>query len=292
MTEKKITGEWPRQKAEEFLQVFYKGAEFTKELMEENEKLRYKVMQLEEGTKSKEEDPHLKERLVKMEKEIRSLEEDKERLLRIHEEVEQENKDFADRYIVVQEENNNLANLYIASHQLHSTLDYKEVLRVVLEIVINLIGAETFCLMLLDEKHNEMATVAAEGIEVYQVKNIKIGKGTIGEVAKTGESYFSQDLTNNTELDLENPVACVPLKIKENVIGLLVIYKLLVQKSEFKNIDFELFSLLASHAATAIYSAKLYSQSERKLSTIQGFLDLLTETPQRKPGQETETPLT
>ncbi len=283
MTEKKSPGEWPRHKAEEFLQVFYKGAEFTKELMDENEKLRYRIMQIEEQVENKDSDPNLKDRLVKMEQAIKSLEEDKERLLRRHEEVEKENKDFADRYIVVQEENNNLANLYIASHQLHSTLDYKEVLRIVLEIVVILVGAETFCLMLLDEKHNEMSTVAAEGIEVHQVKNIKIGKGIIGKVAKNGESYFSENITADVEISLEKPIACVPLKIKENVIGLLVIYSLLVQKAHFKSIDYELFNLLASHAATAIYSAKLYSQSERKLSTIQGFLDLLTETPQRKP---------
>ncbi|PIV85813.1 MAG: diguanylate phosphodiesterase [Nitrospirae bacterium CG17_big_fil_post_rev_8_21_14_2_50_50_9] len=283
MTEKKIPGEWPRHKGEEFLQVFYKGAEFTKELMDENEKLRYRIMQMQEQIQTGGEDANLHDRLAKMEQEIKALADDKERLLKRHEEVEKENKDFADRYIVVQEENNNLANLYIASHQLHSTLDYKEVLRIVLEIVINLVGAETFCLMLLDEKHNEMATVAAEGIEVHQVKNIKIGQGIIGEVAKTGESYFSESTIKRGEIDLEKPVACVPLKIKESVIGLLVIYSLLVQKEQFKNIDYELFNLLASHAATAIYSAKLYSQSERKLSTIQGFLDLLTETPERKP---------
>ena len=38
----------------------------------------------------------------------------------------------------------------------------------------------------------------------------------------------------------------------------------------------ELFTLLAGHAATAILASKLYSQSERKLNTIQGFIDLLT----------------
>jgi hypothetical protein len=40
--------------------------------------------------------------------------------------------------------------------------------------------------------------------------------------------------------------------------------------------DHELFALLAGHAATAIFAAQLYGQSERKLSTIQGFIDLLT----------------
>jgi hypothetical protein len=41
-------------------------------------------------------------------------------------------------------------------------------------------------------------------------------------------------------------------------------------------VDYELFTLLAGHAATAIFSAKLYSESERKLSTIQSFIGLLS----------------
>ena len=60
------------------------------------------------------------------------------------------------------------------------------------------------------------------------------------------------------------------------LIGLIVIYRLLQQKDAFSAVDYELFSLLAAHAATAIFSSKLYSQSERKLNTIQSFLDLLT----------------
>jgi len=56
----------------------------------------------------------------------------------------------------------------------------------------------------------------------------------------------------------------------------IVIYKLLVQKDQFNNVDYELFTLLAGHAATAVFSSRLYSDSERKLSTIQGFIDLLT----------------
>jgi hypothetical protein len=55
-----------------------------------------------------------------------------------------------------------------------------------------------------------------------------------------------------------------------------VIYKLLQQKDGFSALDNELFTLLAGHAATAIFASRLYAQSERKLSTIQGFIDLLT----------------
>jgi len=51
---------------------------------------------------------------------------------------------------------------------------------------------------------------------------------------------------------------------------------LLVQKKKFEPIDYELFTLLAGHAATAIFSSDLYSRSERRLSTIQGFIELLS----------------
>lgn len=77
------------------------------------------------------------------------------------------------------------------------------------------------------------------------------------------------------EYDPFEPIVCIPLKIKEHVIGVLSIYKLFTQKTGFSNVDYELFNLLAGHAATAISSSRLYTQSERKLTTIQSFLDLL-----------------
>ena len=67
----------------------------------------------------------------------------------------------------------------------------------------------------------------------------------------------------------------IPLKIKESVIGVISINKLLVQKTTFSTMDYELFTLLAGHAATAVFSARLYSASARKLTTLQGFLDML-----------------
>jgi hypothetical protein len=71
----------------------------------------------------------------------------------------------------------------------------------------------------------------------------------------------------------------IAVSIKNSVIGVISINKLLVQKKAFTTMDFELFTLLAGHAATAIFSAKLYSASARKLTTLQGFLDLLKAQP-------------
>lgn len=239
-------------RAEKFLELFNKGKEFTEELLRENERLRY--------------------RLGNLEGEVRDLQER-------FQEVEQENKDFASRYVEIEEQNNNLASLYVASYQLHSTLDFREVIQVVQEIILNLIGAKSFAILLLDENTNELRTIACDGEEVVpglEKISVRLGEGVLGGVAKSGESYYlPQDASGVT---LERPLAAVPLKIKEHVIGVIAVYKLLVQKDAFSAVDYELFALLAAHASTAIFSAKLYSQSERKLNTIQSFLDLLTTT--------------
>ncbi|HYA27001.1 MAG TPA: GAF domain-containing protein [Thermodesulfovibrionales bacterium] len=265
------------RKVDDFLEIFKKGEEFSKELLRENEKLRFKVAQLEEASKDslgEEKVRFYEERINKLKEEIDSL---TERYLR----VEEENKDFASKYVEVEEINNALANLYVASYQLHSTLDFDEVLRIIIEIVINLIGAETFAILLIDEKTNEIVPVSAEGIALESVPKARIGEGIVGAVTKEGESYFAADISRGGDVAKGEPIVCIPLKIKEHVIGAISIFSLLTQKEGFTNVDYELFNLLAGHAATAIFSARLYTQSERKLTTIQSFLELLKEKPKR-----------
>ncbi len=263
-------------RADEFLQVFKKGAEFTQDLLKENERLRFRVVKLEETLKEKGHDVAAETPdTLELKKKIEALEQEKETILGQIRQVEEENQNFANRYVEIEEENNMLANLYIASYQLHSTLDFKEVLQIILEIAINLIGAEEFGVLLLDEKTNRLEPVASEGVETSELPSIDIGQGIIGEAVKSGENYFI-DSMEGYERDFTKPLVCIPLKIKEHVIGVIVIYKLLTQKNEFTNVDYELFTLLAGHAATAVFSSRMYSDSERKLSTIQGFIDLLT----------------
>ncbi|HUP59796.1 MAG TPA: GAF domain-containing protein [Thermoanaerobaculia bacterium] len=262
------------QRAEKFLELFNKGKEFTEELLRENQRLRFRMAALETEGRTPDEIQRLRDQ-------VNQLAEENRRIQQRFREVEEENKDFAVRYIEIEEQNNNLANLYVASYQLHSTLDFREVIQIVQEIIINLVGAEAFAILLLDEKTNELKTIAYEGDDVMpgvdQIST-RLGEGVLGNVARTGESYYINQDIEGSAISIEKPLAAVPLKIKEHVIGLIVIYKLLQQKDAFSAVDYELFSLLAAHAATAIFSSKLYSQSERKLNTIQSFLDLLTTT--------------
>jgi transcriptional regulator with GAF, ATPase, and Fis domain len=264
------------RKAEEFMGVFKKGMQFTQELLKENERLRYKIVKLEEDNKNLHKRVSAPE-VSKLQQTIAQLEQEKTTLVDKYKEVEEENKDFANRYLEVEEENNNLANLYVASYQLHSTLDFKEVLRIVIEIIINLIGSDRFAIFLLDDSSQVLSVVASEGLREGEIKKVKVGEGIIGTAAKTGESYFEEDLEHFKPTSELHPIVCIPFKIKEHIIGVITIFNLFEQKrKKLTRVDYELFSMLAGHAATAIFSAKLYSQSERKLSTIQGFIDLLS----------------
>lgn len=264
------------KKVDDFLHVFRKGEEFTQELLNENEKLRFHLAKLEKLPKSSLTRDDGKSH--PFDERIKFLEDENKTLIDKFHKVEAENKDFANRYVEVEAENNNLANLYVASYQLHSTLDFNEAVQIVLEIVMNLIGAEQFSVMMRDEKANELTIVAGEGLTGENRPSIKLGEGIIGKAAQTGEAFYREgDPTDDAGVDYTHPLVCIPLKIHEQVIGVIVIYKLLLHKQELSGVDYELFSMLAGHAATALYSSNLYSHSERKLNTVQSFLDLLKE---------------
>jgi transcriptional regulator with GAF, ATPase, and Fis domain len=268
------------EKGEEFIEMFRKGQEFTQDLLKDNERLRYRVIQLEENLKEKLESPLPEENGPAVDELSSKLHHYETRLKELEAklaEVEAENVDFVQRYIDVEEQNNNLANLYVASYQLHSTLDYEEVLQIILEIIINLIGAEVFCIYLLDEKMATLNPEAAEGMPVSELSPVTLGEGVIGQSAHSNQSYFNDDPSESMEERLLNPLVCIPLTIKNDVIGVLVLFRLLQQKESFAPVDFELFTLLAGHAATAIFSSRLFTESKRKLSTFRGFLDLLSQ---------------
>jgi putative methionine-R-sulfoxide reductase with GAF domain len=258
------------KKGQDVLQIVAKAKEFTEEVLKENERLRFKIAALEAAGEAQAVD----DRVQALQRRVHELEEKLAEIEARYRKVEEENKEFADRYIEIEEQNNNLANLYVASYQLHSTLDFKEVVRIVQEIVINLIGAEVFHILMVSEKTGQLEVEASEG-QTPGRASIPLGEGIIGKAARSGESHFAKTVARQEASPFEEPIAVIPLKIKESTIGVISINKLLVQKTQFTTMDYELFTLLAGHAATAIFSAKLYSTSARKLTTLQGFLDML-----------------
>jgi GAF domain-containing protein len=73
-----------------------------------------------------------------------------------------------------------------------------------------------------------------------------------------------------------DPIVCIPLRVDKRAVGAIAIYALLQPKKAFSVLDQELFNMLSGHAAISISASRMFSQSERKLNTIQGFIDLVT----------------
>lgn len=256
------------EKSEELVEMLRKGRAFTEELMSENERLRYRVVQLEA------ENMNVPELLMKEVERLRvenvQMAQKLEFLNRKFMKVEAENKDFAQRYVEVEEQNESLANLYVASHRLHSTLDSSEVVECIKEILLNMIGSEDFGLFVVDDESGQLIRSGYEGEIAAGAgkERINLGEGAEGIVALEGRPSFKEETG-------EGPCACVPLMIKERIVGVIAIYALLSHKKGLSLLDHKLLELLAGHAASALISSKLYSMADRKLRTIEGFMNLL-----------------
>ena len=162
--------------------------------------------------------------------------------------IEEESRSFASRYVEVEEQNTNLANLYVASYQLHGTLDRERVLAAIKEIVINLVGSEELGIWEVDEDLNALLLLDSFGIDWGTWSVLRLdGESPVSAAAASGENRIGEG----------SFIACIPLKLDEKVIGVIGIFSLLQQKSGLQAVDFELFDLLATHGATALHCTRL-----------------------------------
>src|SRR4029077_5549541 len=104
-----------------------------------------------------------------------------ERLRRELGALEEQTRDYTTRYTEIEAQNANLASLYVASYQLHSTLDFREVIQIVQDIIVSLIGAKSYAILLLDEKTRELRTIACDGEDAMpgcEDISTQLGNGT------------------------------------------------------------------------------------------------------------------
>jgi K+-sensing histidine kinase KdpD len=151
----------------------------------------------------------------------------------------------------VEEENNRLANLHAASCQLHAALGVSEVLQALIEIGINLIGAEVLAVYAYDAARNLLQPIAAEGRPLAEFPAATPDDAFIGRSLATGEP-----LVAGASSPPGAPLVSVPFRVRERWIGALVIHRLLPQKSALTPLDTEVFSLLASQGALALFAAQ------------------------------------
>lgn len=271
-------------KGEELLKIFNKSQELltqlqngqliAEELLSENEKLKTQIAYLQSQLVSK----NVNANETQLQEENRKLQLQNSFLEKNILSVEKENREFIQRYVEIEKQNEGLVNLYVASFQLHSTLDSQYVVSAIIEIMLNLIGAEQFAIYTVNEDATELIFMGGELEEGYHhKKRIPIGQGIEGQVA-LNRTVYRGDLQSNTLISIPLEISFSNKSKNETtseLIGVISVYKLLSHKKSFTSLDYDLLNLLAGHAATALLSAKLYQGTERKLKTIEGFMNLL-----------------
>jgi hypothetical protein len=221
-----------------------------REVVLENEKLQVRFDFVER------ENERLRRELASMILELQQQRHDHDALRQQLSEVEGVSRDFAQQFAEVEERNMNLANLYVSSYQLHGTLDRGAVLESIKEILINLIGCEELAVFELSEDDQYLELVTSFGIDEEQYRSISIRDHVLGKLVSTGGTYIG-GITASPG-DSLSVTACLPLTLDGRVTGAIVLFSLLPHKPGLRELDFELFDLLGTHAATALYCTGLH----------------------------------
>jgi hypothetical protein len=166
-----------------------------------------------------------------------------------------------------------LMTLYVATYQLHCTLNPEEVQSTIVDIVLNLLGAESFVLLL-----------RPQGETFYEIAIAHTTDGVLPPPFADarypgGDTLVDATLTAGALMFGPTPgsyaLAAVPLRVQDVIVGALVVFKLLAHKAGFLNEDSELFDLIGAHAASALVASRVYAGMARKLRTLEELLRLV-----------------
>ncbi len=200
-----------------------------------------------------------------------------ERMRRLQERLDAAESDLSEistRLVDTENQRGRLMNLYVATYQLHATLEIDEVTSTIAEIARDLIGAERFVLLLRDEEDGAVCSVAlSHGLDGDESSAYFQDRYTGGDTAI--DAGLEDGLLRTSQEPGSQAVAVVPLTVQGSVVGALVVLKLLDHKPALTPEDKDLLDLLAAHAASALLAARVYSATDRRLRTLESLVKLV-----------------
>lgn len=172
--------------------------------------------------------------------------------------------DFLNYEKEMTEQVNKLNYLIEITKRVNSTIQLDELLKIILEIALEITNADRGTVYLVDELTGEIWSKVLQGDELTEIR-LPLGKGIAGYVAQTGETInlidAYQDPRFNPEVDRKTgyrtkTMLCHPIKDKNNkVVG---VFQLINKKDGiFTKKDEEMLDALSIHASIAIQNAKM-----------------------------------
>ena len=171
-----------------------------------------------------------------------------------------------------------LSTLYRIGKAVTSLLDLEKVLNRIVEAAVFLTGAEEGFLLLVDEETGELYMRAGKGLgEKYAHGfRVRVADSLSGRVVQTGKPMMVTSVQDEEKFKLKTgylvkSLLHVPLKVRDEVIGVLSVHNRLSPKA-FTNNELYLLSALADYAAIAIENARLYQESYEETKRLTELL--------------------
>jgi len=163
-----------------------------------------------------------------------------------------------------------LANLYVATYQLHASLETADVRAAVADIAVNLLGAEAFAIWVRDDE-DRLALAPESGTHCQRTGATATYAG--------GDSLIDACLVEPRPQfgPREGSAAALalPFTAQGEVVGVLVVQRFLAHKAGLSAEDHELLDLMGAHAASALLAARAFRVTQRKLQAYEGLLGFL-----------------
>src|SRR5262249_391036 len=156
-----------------------------------------------------------------------------------------------------------------------SMLDIQQVLNHVVAAAVDVSGAEESSLMLIDPSTGEMYIRAARNFDEKTVHTLRlpIQDSLAGQVVKSGQPVVltSEGMIKIKTAYLVKDVAYVPLRVKEQVVGVLGVDNRITARA-FDSHEIQMLSILADFAAVAIENSRLYADTVQERDTLNAIL--------------------
>ncbi|HEX5746509.1 MAG TPA: GAF domain-containing protein [Archangium sp.] len=157
---------------------------------------------------------------------------------------------------LVEAELAHLVRLRVATQRLHETLQPLELLDILQDLLINLVGSET--LGIFEREGAELVLRVSLGIDAERFRRLPLAEdGPIGRSARSGASWLEELMeAGSAHHRTHGPRACVPLRLGGHVLGMMVLFGLLPHKPRLEPEDRELLELLATEGGRALFCAR------------------------------------
>ena len=168
---------------------------------------------------------------------------------------------------------------------INSSLELNEVLTFVMDAIIRLTQAERAILLLTDEETGRLEVQVARNVDqetIEKSSSFEISRTIVRSVAETGEPVATMNAQSDPRFSATESIIsynlrsilCVPLKIKENIIGVVYADNRIVS-GIFGDADRDLLATFANQAAVAIENARLFQQIRQHLIEITEMKELM-----------------